>query len=106
MSTTILSLGSNLGDREEHISRALSLLSEKAGILISVSKPYYSEAMGYVSKHEFCNVCAKYSTALKPLELLEVCQAVELEMGRVKILRVVFPIESSTSTFFFLTTSP
>ncbi|MBM3164839.1 MAG: 2-amino-4-hydroxy-6-hydroxymethyldihydropteridine diphosphokinase [Bacteroidetes bacterium] len=84
MSTTILSLGSNLGDREEHISRALSLLSEKAGILISVSKPYYSEAMGYVSKHEFCNVCAKYSTALKPLELLQVCQAIELEMGRVK----------------------
>jgi 2-amino-4-hydroxy-6-hydroxymethyldihydropteridine diphosphokinase len=84
MSIAILSLGSNLGQREEHISIALNLLSERVGALLSVSKLYYSEAMGYVSKHEFCNVCAKYSTELKPLELLKVCQAIELEMGRVK----------------------
>ncbi|MFM2038680.1 MAG: 2-amino-4-hydroxy-6-hydroxymethyldihydropteridine diphosphokinase [Bacteroidota bacterium] len=84
MSIAILSLGSNLGQREEHISRALTLLSDRVGTLLSVSKPYYSDAMGYVSKHEFCNVCAKYSTLLNPLELLKVCQGIELEMGRVK----------------------
>lgn len=84
MSIAILSLGSNLGQREEHISRALTLLSERVGELQSVSKPYYSEAMGYVSKNEFCNVCAKYSTVLNPLELLKVCQAIEVEMGRIK----------------------
>ena len=84
MSIAILSLGSNLGQREEHIATALALLTERAGDVLSVSSPYYSEAMGYISKHEFCNVCAKLSTELKPLDLLRITQNIELDMGRVK----------------------
>jgi len=84
MSIAILSLGSNLGEREEHIATALALLSERAGDVLSVSSPYYSEAMGYISKHEFCNVCVKLSTELNPLDLLRITQRIELDMGRVK----------------------
>lgn len=84
MSIAVLSLGSNLGDREEHISKALLLLSERVGALLAVSKPYFSAPQGFQSPHEFCNVCAKIATTLDPHELLRITQAIELELGRIK----------------------
>lgn len=84
MSIAVLSLGSNLGDREEHISKALLLLSERVGALLAVSKPYFSAPQGFQSPHEFCNVCAKIATTLDPYELLRITQAIELELGRIK----------------------
>lgn len=84
MSIAVLSLGSNLGDREEHISKALLLLSERVGVLLAVSKPYFSAPQGFQSPHEFCNVCAKIATTLDPHELLRITQAIELELGRIK----------------------
>ena len=79
-----LSLGANLGNREQTIDRALELLSEQIGPLIKRSSFYYSEPWGFESPNEFCNICASFDTHLSPLDLLQATQAIERQLGRKK----------------------
>ncbi len=83
--TLYLSLGSNLGDREATINKAVELLSERIGGLLKRSSFYYSPSWGYVSEHEFCNICASFETALDPYEVLTITQEIERELGRRRI---------------------
>lgn len=77
-----LSLGSNLGDREATINKALELLSERIGGLLKRSSFYYSPAWGFESQHEFCNLCALFDTDLDPFQVLAVTQQIEQQLGR------------------------
>jgi len=79
-----LSLGANLGNREETINKALDLLSEQVGPLIKRSSFYYSEPWGFDSQNDFCNICASFNTILSPLELLATTQSIERQLGRKK----------------------
>ena len=80
--TVYLSLGSNLGNREETINKALELLATQIGPLIKRSSFYYSKPWGFTSEHDFCNICASFDTSLDPFALLRVTQAIEVELGR------------------------
>ncbi|NBX38855.1 MAG: 2-amino-4-hydroxy-6-hydroxymethyldihydropteridine diphosphokinase [Flavobacteriia bacterium] len=84
LNTVVLSLGSNLGPREQHLAQAEALISTNIGTVLATSQPYYSEPLGFVSSHEFCNVCMKITTLLNPMELLRATQEIERIMGRVK----------------------
>jgi len=84
LNTVVLSLGSNLGPREQHITQAEALISKNIGAVTAASQPYYSEPVGFVSTHEFCNVCLKITTKLNPMELLRATQEIERMMGRMK----------------------
>ncbi len=76
-----LGLGSNLGNREEYILKALSELSKKMKILqnseIIETKPY-----GNVNQPDFLNCVTKIETELNPLELLKICTEIEKKLGR------------------------
>lgn len=80
--TVYLSLGANLGNREETLECVLQILSAEVGTLLRRSAYYYSAPMGFESEHEFCNICAAYSTTLDPIELLHRTQAIEQRLGR------------------------
>lgn len=82
--TVYLSLGSNLGDREENLNKAVRLLNERAGRVISRSAFYYSEPWGFTSDNGFVNICLMMETELDPIALLDETQAVEKEVGRMK----------------------
>ena len=82
--TVYLGIGTNLGDKEENIQRALCLLEESVGELLRCSSMYYSKPWGFVSKNDFVNVVAAFVTELSPHELLERTQQVEKAMGRIK----------------------
>ena len=84
--TAYLGLGSNLGDREENLRRALSLLSE-SGKLAAVSSVYETEPWGYVEQPSFLNMACGFITALGPHELLAIAQDVERSLGRVRSIR-------------------
>ena len=75
-----LSLGSNLGDREQTIERAITLLPG----VVARSSFYYSEPQEFVSVHPFCNCCVKLETDLEPLDLLHLTQAIERQLGRTR----------------------
>ena len=83
INTVYLSLGSNLGNREENISSAIEKLN-KIGKVSKVSKLFESEPFGFISDNLFYNICLEFKTELSPLNLLEATQTIESEIGRKK----------------------
>jgi len=77
-----LSLGSNLGKRENHLEEALRQIEEQLGSLGRISGIYESEPWGFSSDHSFCNCCVSVHTTLKPLQVLETILQIEKGMGR------------------------
>lgn len=77
-----LSLGSNLGDRYEYLRQAVELLSERAGQVVKVSSNYETEPDGFVSENSFVNIALSLDTPLQALELLDVCEGIEKDLGR------------------------
>ncbi len=84
MATVYIGLGSNLGDREALLNRAVDLLSRKIQIL-AVSSIYESDPLGFTQQPPFLNAVAKADTSLSPRELLDFTQSVERELGRKRI---------------------
>jgi 2-amino-4-hydroxy-6-hydroxymethyldihydropteridine diphosphokinase len=82
--TGYLGLGSNVGDREEHLRAAVRLLSEHGVEVEAVSSLYETEPVGEIlDQPDFLNAAARISTDLGPEQLLDLCKAIELEQGRV-----------------------
>ena len=76
-----LSLGANIGEREQTIEKALRALQE-VGTIHKRSDFYYSEPWGFESEHIFCNLCILLQTDLNPMDLLAATQAIERSLGR------------------------
>lgn len=79
---SFLSLGSNLGDREKNLRRAIDMLSERVGKVLRTSLFMESEPWGFVSDNIFYNACVKVDTDLTPQELLAATQKIEKALGR------------------------
>jgi len=79
--TVYLSLGSNLGNRQENLDRALKLLSERMRIG-KVSSIYDTEPIGPISQPRFLNLACEAFTRLTPEGLLALAKGIELKMGR------------------------
>ncbi|MFH1087487.1 MAG: 2-amino-4-hydroxy-6-hydroxymethyldihydropteridine diphosphokinase [Chloroflexota bacterium] len=81
MTRAFLGLGSNLGDRREHLSEALRLLSQ-AVTLCRISSVYETEPAGYREQPLFLNCVAEVSTGLGPTQLLALTREIETRLGR------------------------
>ena len=81
MVTAYLGLGSNLGNRQENLDRALKLLSERMR-LGKVSSIYDTESVGPISQPRFLNLACEGFTHLKPEGLLALAKGIEQKMGR------------------------
>ena len=75
-------IGSNLGEREANLRRAIELLHERVGECMACSSIYRSAPQGFVSENEFANIVAIYETNCSPEELLHITQQIEREIGR------------------------
>lgn len=85
MATAFVGIGSNLGDREGHLRRALELLAVEEGIvLVAVSALRETEPVGPVEQGPFLNGAVQVTTALPPGELLERLLEIEQRLGRVR----------------------
>ena len=76
-----LGLGSNLGDRQENLDRALDLLSQRLGAL-QISSVYDTEPIGNINQPRFLNMVCQAYTRLAPMELLTLVKGIELKIGR------------------------
>ncbi len=76
-----IGLGSNLGDRVANLREAGHRLSALVRIE-NASQLYVAAPLGYVRDDAFVNAVIYGTTTLKPLELLEMMQAIEAAMGR------------------------
>lgn len=81
--TVILALGSNLGDRFQHLQLAIESLDTFIDIH-DVSSVYETPPFEMEAGQDFLNLCLIGSTDLDPLEILEKCQKIETENGRNK----------------------
>ena len=82
MHTAYLGLGSNLGDREATIGRAIEMIGEQAGTVEARSALFYSEPWGFESEHGFVNAVVRISTDLSPNRLLKATQRIERQLGK------------------------
>ena len=83
--TAFVGIGSNLGDRESHLSRAVELLSTADNIEVSaVSQIRETEPVGPVEQGPFLNAAVRVETELAPRELLDLLLEIEERMGRVR----------------------
>ena len=77
-----LGIGTNLGNREENLRKAVELLHERVGECIACSSVYRSAPQGFVSENEFANIVAVCQTIHSLEEVLLITQQIEREMGR------------------------
>lgn len=88
----VIALGSNLGDRGEHIKSAAAEMGQLPGVkLAKLSQVVESFAVTPEgvdqTKPKYLNAVALVDTSLKPKELLAALQTVETRHGRVRIER-------------------
>jgi 2-amino-4-hydroxy-6-hydroxymethyldihydropteridine diphosphokinase len=85
MITSYIAFGSNLGDRNKNIEKAIEYLKELDGITIKkVSSIYETQPDGGPPQGTFLNGVLEIETALPPDELLDRLKGIEARLGRVK----------------------
>ena len=78
-----IGLGGNLGDRDWHLRRAITLLGADPELdVVAVSRFRETEPAGYVDQPRFLNGVVAIETALAPKELLERLLSIERALGR------------------------
>ncbi len=83
-----ISLGTNIGDREGFLKKAIQEIGQHEEIIVEqVSSIYETDPVGYLDQDPFLNLVIKISTNLMPLQLLEVTQKIEHNLGRKRGLR-------------------
>lgn len=78
-----IALGSNIGDRNEYLKKAVQRLDAHPRIqLVNCSSIYETDPVGYEDQDLFLNMVIKVKTGMDPLSLLDTCLAIELDLGR------------------------
>ena len=83
--TAYVALGSNLGDKEANLRKALELLEERGVEVVKTSSFICTEPYGVTDQPQFLNGVCEVRTSLEPLELLHTLLDIEQEMGRVRL---------------------
>ena len=86
--TVYLGLGSNLGDRLNHLQQAVEQLQAHPEIRVTrVSSIYETVPVGPVEQPDFLNMVVAAETTLSPEELLSAVQEIEQRLHRVRTIR-------------------
>ena len=89
MSEAVIGLGSNQGDKNQNLLRALQAVSRLPGVKITgISSIYESMAVDVpeenTEQEPFHNMCVKVDALMSPMALLGACLGVEAAIGRVR----------------------
>ena len=80
--TVYLGLGSNMGNRQDNLGRALDFLSQRLRVE-QVSSVYDTEPIGDIEQPRFLNLVCQVYTSLAPVALLTLAKGIESKLGRV-----------------------
>ncbi len=86
MVQSFIALGSNVGDREGNLRRAIAALGRYSKVT-AVSSVYETEPMYHEDQGWFLNCVVSAETELRPRELLDALRKIEVEMGRERGVR-------------------
>lgn len=86
--TAYLSIGSNLGNKEENLNKSVELLKEDELCKVEkVSSFIITEPVGYAEQDDFLNAALMIKTLRSPDELLELIASIEKELKRVRTIK-------------------
>ncbi len=81
--TGYLGLGSNVGERRANLEAAVAGLEDRGVEVLAGSSTYDTDPVGEIlDQPSFLNACLRIQTELEPEPLLDLCKAVERELGR------------------------
>ena len=84
MHTAYVAFGSNIGEKESYIKRALEKIEKSGMKIIKVSPIYETEPYGVLDQDSFLNGVVKIETNLTPENLIEVLLDIERQLDRVR----------------------
>jgi len=84
MNKAYLLTGGNMGDRKETLQKALTLIGQNCGKIISLSSIYETAAWGKTDQPHFLNQALEVETSLSAKQLIRRILKVEKMMGRVR----------------------
>lgn len=88
MPKAYLGLGGNIGNPKDNIEEALRLLQSGGTIKVTKLSSFYETApVGYEQQDWFVNAVTEIETTLPPYDLLALCNAVEQQLKRVRLIR-------------------
>ena len=86
MFRVFLGLGSNIGDKEDNINKALTFISELY-TLKKKSHLYLTEPVGNITQDWFLNCVVEIQTDVDPKKLLSTIKSIERKLGRTKTVK-------------------
>jgi len=85
MNQVYIALGSNLGNREAYLRKAVQHLQGVRGVhLLAHSKIYETEPVGGPEQGKYCNAACEIACDLEPAKLLEKLLEIEVHLGRIR----------------------
>jgi len=87
MKTAFISIGSNVGDREQQIAAAVQGLAARGIRVKKQSSIYSTEPVDVETQGWFLNCVVEVETDLMPRQLLRALQQIENELGRHRLVR-------------------
>lgn len=88
MNEAFISIGSNIGERNLYLKRAIEALDNVHTVSVEkVSSIYETAPVGYTAQDDFLNVVVYLKTVLSAHALLAACQEIELDLGRERTIR-------------------
>ena len=88
MNKVYLGLGSNLGDKVDNLNHAIKILKETKDIFNVKSSSFYeTKPVGFLDQDSFVNIVTYLETNLDPYELLDICQDIENQLKRKRLIR-------------------
>jgi len=83
MNEVYIGLGANIGERERYLSEAIERLNAEEAITIErKSSIYETKPVGFKDQNHFLNMVIYMETSLNHLDLLDICQKIESDLGR------------------------
>ncbi len=84
MHTAYVAFGSNIGEKENYIKRALEKIEERDIKIIKVSPIYETEPYGVLDQDNFLNGVVRIETNLTPEDLIKELLLIEKQLDRVR----------------------
>jgi len=84
--TVYLSLGSNVGDREENLRAAIAALGDAGVGVTRVSSFFETEPVDFLEQAWFLNCAVEGETDVPAMELMRALRGIELRMGSKKLV--------------------
>jgi len=87
MNVVYIGLGSNVGNRSSYLTASLRLMALEVGVIVQQSSVYETESWGRTDLPKFLNQVIEVITPLSAVEVLNKILAIELQLGRKRMLK-------------------